>query len=143
MGNIGGGELILVLLVALVVLGPQRLPGAMREVGKVVGELRRVSQGFKAELDSAARMGDDDEVERKARQKGRASTAAPAAAIAAVPTPAPDSSAPAETDGDDIPANDDPANDDPASTADAIEPSTASLTPSEPVADLGDPAPTS
>jgi sec-independent protein translocase protein TatB len=50
MFNVGGGELIVILLVALIVLGPQRLPGAARQVGKVLGDLRRVSSGFQNEL---------------------------------------------------------------------------------------------
>ena len=46
MFNIGGGEVLVILLLALIVLGPQRLPEAARQVGKVMGELRRMSSGF-------------------------------------------------------------------------------------------------
>lgn len=53
MFNIGGGEFLVILLVALVVLGPQRLPEAARQVGKIMGEFRRVSSGFQREMQSA------------------------------------------------------------------------------------------
>lgn len=53
MFNIGGGEFLVIALIALIVLGPQRLPDAARQVGKVMGELRRVSSGFQAELKGA------------------------------------------------------------------------------------------
>ena len=38
MFNIGGGELLIIFLVALVVLGPTKLPEAARQLGKWVGE---------------------------------------------------------------------------------------------------------
>ncbi len=53
MFNIGGGELIVILLIALIVLGPQRLPDAARQIGKTMGELRRLSSGFQNEMRSA------------------------------------------------------------------------------------------
>jgi len=53
MFNIGGGELLIIFLVALVVLGPTKLPEAARQVGKVMGEFRRMSAGFQNELKSA------------------------------------------------------------------------------------------
>jgi len=61
MFNVGPGELIAILALALIVLGPQRLPEAVRTVGRVVGELRRISSGFQEELRNAL---DDSEVER-------------------------------------------------------------------------------
>lgn len=58
MFNVGGGEVLVILLVALVVLGPDKLPGAVRKVGQVVSEVRKVSAGFQAEMRTA--MLDDD-----------------------------------------------------------------------------------
>ena len=55
MGNLGGGEILVILLVALIVLGPTKLPPAIRQVGKVVGEIRRIGQGFQQELREAAK----------------------------------------------------------------------------------------
>jgi Tat protein translocase TatB subunit len=53
MFNIGGPELFVILLVALIVLGPNKLPEAARQVGRAMHELRRISNGFQAELRSA------------------------------------------------------------------------------------------
>jgi sec-independent protein translocase protein TatB len=51
--NVTGTELVIILLVALIVLGPEKLPGAVRKFGQVYGELRRMSQGFQTELRDA------------------------------------------------------------------------------------------
>lgn len=50
MFNVGGGELLVILLVALLVLGPDKLPGAVRTAGRVLGEVRRVAGGFQDEV---------------------------------------------------------------------------------------------
>jgi Tat protein translocase TatB subunit len=51
--NVGTPELLVILLVALIVLGPNRLPDAARQVGRAVAELRRLSAGFQAEMRDA------------------------------------------------------------------------------------------
>jgi sec-independent protein translocase protein TatB len=51
--NIGAGEFLVILVIALVVLGPERLPEAIRKVGQVMGELRKLSAGFQDELRDA------------------------------------------------------------------------------------------
>lgn len=48
--GIGAEELLLVLVVALLVLGPERLPRMARDVGRVVGDLRRTSDEFREEF---------------------------------------------------------------------------------------------
>lgn len=53
MFNVGGPEIVLVILVALVVLGPEQLPKAMRTFGNVMGEVRKLSSGFQSEMREA------------------------------------------------------------------------------------------
>lgn len=53
MGSIGGPEILIVLLVALLVLGPNRLPHAARQVGRAVAEFRRVTSDFQSEVRNA------------------------------------------------------------------------------------------
>ena len=53
MFNVGGPEVLVILLVALIVLGPHQLPKAARQVGQVMAEIRKVSSGFQRELTSA------------------------------------------------------------------------------------------
>ena len=51
MFEIGFMELLLVGLVALVVLGPERLPGAVRTAGLWIGRLKRSFSNIKAEVE--------------------------------------------------------------------------------------------
>jgi sec-independent protein translocase protein TatB len=53
--GLGSGELLIVFLVALIVLGPNKLPDAARQMGKLMAELRRLSGGFQAEMQAALR----------------------------------------------------------------------------------------
>ena len=67
MGNLGGGEILVILLVGLLVLGPQRLPTVGRQVARMVTEIRRVSSGFQEEFRAAL---DDPLGEAEARARG-------------------------------------------------------------------------
>jgi Tat protein translocase TatB subunit len=51
--NLGTGELLVIFLVALIVLGPNKLPGAAREAGRMMAQLRRLSSGFQDEMRAA------------------------------------------------------------------------------------------
>jgi Tat protein translocase TatB subunit len=51
--NVGPEKLILLLVIALIVLGPKRLPDAARALGRAVGELRRVSGHLQDEVRDA------------------------------------------------------------------------------------------
>lgn len=53
MGSIGAPEILVIMVVALLVLGPNRLPEAARQVGRVMAEMRRISAGFQAEMRDA------------------------------------------------------------------------------------------
>ena len=58
MFNIGPAELIVILLVALIVVGPKRLPQLGRTIGKSLRELRRASDDFRQTFDFGV---DDDD----------------------------------------------------------------------------------
>ena len=55
MPNLGVGEILLIAIVALVVLGPNKLPEAARQAGRAMAELRKISSGFQNEMQSAMR----------------------------------------------------------------------------------------
>jgi Tat protein translocase TatB subunit len=78
MFNLGPMELLVIVVVALVVLGPQRLPDAMRQVGKAVAEARRWSSSLTSTVQSAF----DDE-------PGRPSTGTADVASATAPAASP------------------------------------------------------
>jgi sec-independent protein translocase protein TatB len=52
-GSIGAPEILVILVVALIVLGPNRLPEAARQAGRALAEFRRISAGFQAEIRDA------------------------------------------------------------------------------------------
>ena len=49
-GNIGPWELMLILLVAVIVVGPGKLPEVARGMGKAMGEFKRATSGVKKEF---------------------------------------------------------------------------------------------
>ncbi len=51
--NLGAAEILVILVVALIVLGPKRLPEAGRQVGKALAEMRRWSRGIQTEIKDA------------------------------------------------------------------------------------------
>src|SRR3954453_14004143 len=48
--SLGPAEILVILIVGLIVLGPKRLPEAARQVGKTLAEVRKWSQGLQDEV---------------------------------------------------------------------------------------------
>ena len=46
MFNVTGGELIIILAVALVVLGPERIPEVARSAGRMINKIKTMTEGF-------------------------------------------------------------------------------------------------
>lgn len=65
MFDIASGEMLLVALVALVVIGPKDLPRVLRYVGNWVGKARRVAAQFRSGLDEMVRQSELEELEKK------------------------------------------------------------------------------
>ena len=68
MGNLGGGELLVILVLGLLVLGPTRLGVVAQQVGRLAGQVRRVAGGFQEELRDLV---EDPSIEALARERGR------------------------------------------------------------------------
>lgn len=49
--SLGPAEILVILVVALIVFGPQRLPEVGRQVGSAMRELRRMQHSVRSELD--------------------------------------------------------------------------------------------
>jgi len=62
-GSIGGTELLIIVIIALVVFGPKRLPELGRTVGKGLREFRRASNDLKRSLEEEIAL--DDRAERR------------------------------------------------------------------------------
>ncbi len=61
MFGIGTPELLLILVIALIVLGPKRLPEVGKQLGKALGELRRASQDLRDSIEIESRRADRPE----------------------------------------------------------------------------------
>jgi sec-independent protein translocase protein TatB len=48
--NLSGSEIIVILLLALVVLGPEKLPDALRRAGRTYAELKKMGNSFQTEM---------------------------------------------------------------------------------------------
>lgn len=70
MFNIGGGELLVILLVIIIFIGPSKLPEVANTLGRVTTTIRRFNQSFQDEI----RTSFDDPIEAAARERGHAIT---------------------------------------------------------------------
>jgi TatA/E family protein of Tat protein translocase len=50
-GTLGGPELLLILVIALIVFGPRKLPEIGKSLGRMMGEFRRASNDFKRTIE--------------------------------------------------------------------------------------------
>jgi len=50
-GSLGGPELLLILVVALLVFGPKKIPELSRTIGRGIAEFRRATNDFKSTLE--------------------------------------------------------------------------------------------
>jgi Tat protein translocase TatB subunit len=62
-GSIGGTELLIIVVIALVVFGPKRLPELGRTVGKGLNEFRRASNDLKRSLEDEIAL--DERTQRR------------------------------------------------------------------------------
>ncbi len=51
-GTLGGPELFLIFVVALIVFGPRKLPEIGKSLGKMMGEFRRASNEFRSTIEN-------------------------------------------------------------------------------------------
>jgi sec-independent protein translocase protein TatB len=58
MFDVGFWEIVFILVLALVIIGPERLPGAARQLGFFVGKARRYIEGVRSEVESELDIGE-------------------------------------------------------------------------------------
>ncbi|WP_428241366.1 Sec-independent protein translocase protein TatB [Gynuella sp.] len=56
MFDIGFLELLLLAIIAMVVIGPERLPGAARSVGQTIGKMRRFFNSIQNQIEQEIRL---------------------------------------------------------------------------------------
>ncbi|MBI00813.1 MAG: hypothetical protein CL467_09525 [Acidimicrobiaceae bacterium] len=69
MGNLGGGEVLVILMLGLLVLGPHRLRVVIQQLGRLVTQIRRFAASFQEEFREIV---DDPSLEAAARIRGEA-----------------------------------------------------------------------
>lgn len=77
MGDMGFSETIFLFFLALLIFGPKKLPEIARQVGKVLNDLRRASNEFKAQIESEI-----SHLEREQQQRALTPAVEPAGAVA-------------------------------------------------------------
>lgn len=63
--GIGGLEYLIIAVVALIVVGPERLPAMLRQLGKWVASMRRMANEFRSSFDEMARQSELDELRKE------------------------------------------------------------------------------
>lgn len=63
-GNIGPWELVLILLIALIVVGPGKLPEVAKSMGRAFNEFKKTTSGIQKEFQNAMKF--DEEPAKKA-----------------------------------------------------------------------------
>ena len=88
MANLGMADTLILMVLALVVFGPRRLPQIGRQIGKLMYEFRKASNDFKFQMEEELRQ--SEEADRRQKEEAERQRAL----AASTPAPQPDVSAP-------------------------------------------------
>jgi TatA/E family protein of Tat protein translocase len=83
-GSIGAPELIIILVIALIIFGPRKLPELGRSLGKSIGEFKKASNELRSTLEDEIRIEEqrDRTIKADEPREPAAKAAAPAPAAA-------------------------------------------------------------
>jgi len=76
-GSIGMPELIIILVIALIIFGPRKLPELGRSLGKSIGEFKRASNELRSTLEEEIRVEEQKTTVTKPAPPAETSQAAP------------------------------------------------------------------
>lgn len=93
MMDIGSTELLMIIIVAIVVIGPKDLPRALYKVGQVIGKAKGMTRHFRSGIDAMVREVELEEMEKKWKADNERimreyASVTPTPAPAAAPQPA-------------------------------------------------------
>ena len=72
MFDIGFPELLVIVIVAVLVIGPKDMPAAMRTAGRWIGKVRKVSSHFRTGIDAMVREAELEDMEKKWKAQNEA-----------------------------------------------------------------------
>ena len=110
MFDIGASEVLVVVVVAVIVIGPKDMPVALRTAGRWIGKMRRASNHIRTGIDAMVREAEMEDMEREWKERN-AQIMAQTPTGEMEPAPAPDAGAsedhPGVPDGAAAPAAED------------------------------------
>ena len=100
MASLGMADSLILMVMALVVFGPRRLPQIGRQIGKLMYEFRKASNDFKFQMEEELRLSEDADRRKQEEERLKAlasapKLSAPEAVASLIPPSTADSSAPA------------------------------------------------
>jgi len=106
MANLGMADTLILMVLALVVFGPRRLPQIGRQIGKLMYEFRKASNDFKFQMEEELRQAEEADRRKKQEEERKRALAAspPAPQIEASSAPALESNKPADAEAPLTPA---------------------------------------
>src|SRR3974390_2960115 len=85
--NLGMADSLILMVLALVVFGPRRLPQIGRQIGKLMYEFRKASNDFKFQMEEELRLSEEADRRKKEEEERKRVAAETAAAQASVSAP--------------------------------------------------------
>jgi len=69
MFDIGAIELLVIVIAAIIVIGPKEMPAALRLAGRWVGKIRRTSAQFRSGFDAMVREAEMEDMDKKWKEQ--------------------------------------------------------------------------
>lgn len=102
MFGIGSTELIVILVVALILIGPQKLPELIKNLGKGLSEVKKMSNDVKSTLDAEISAADEERVQKEEADREAARKKAEAEAMEKARQAEAEKQQSAETDAEEV-----------------------------------------
>ena len=77
MFGFGMPQIIIILAIALIIFGPQKLPELARTLGKALADFKRATNDFKASIEEEVRIEEEQETVRKEAENVKVVSPAP------------------------------------------------------------------